>query len=98
MKIASHGIGGNLLTWIEAFLTGRLQRVTKFGVSSNWSPGRSGIPQGGVLGPFSFVIFRNDLPESIKNLVFIFDDNTKIMRPLNNHEQAESFQDDLDKA
>ena len=37
----------------------------------------SRIPQGSVLGPILFLIFINDLPDSIEGLVKIFADDTR---------------------
>ena len=45
-KLHGYGIQGNLLSWIEAFLTGRKQRVVLNGHCSIWSDVVSGVPQG----------------------------------------------------
>lgn len=77
-KLKAYGVRGKLLNWIEAFLTGRRQRVLVQGARSAWCPVVSGIPQGSVLGPTLFTLFVNDLPHHVKSSVKMFADDTKI--------------------
>ena len=77
-KDRAYGINGEILNWIQNFLTGRKQLVAVNGVASSWADVLSGVPQGSVSGPLLFVVYINDLPEEIDTMVRIFADDTKI--------------------
>ena len=95
-KLSAYGIRGNILGWIESFLTNRQQQVRVGSSSSSWVPVKSGIPQGSVLGPTLFLVFINDLPEVVTNIVKLFADDTKIYRPIADQTDAENLQKDVD--
>ena len=71
-KLDSLGVRGELLKWIEDFLSGRTQVVSVNGESSEPAPVLSGIPQGSVLGPLLFVAFINDMPQLLKCMCYLF--------------------------
>ena len=49
---------------------------------SSWSPVKSGIPQGSVLGPILFVIFINDMPDTIDSMCQLFAEDAKMFRSI----------------
>ena len=94
LKLKAHGIGNDLINWIEEWLTHRRQRVIVAGEISNWKSVLSGVPQGSVLGPILFLIYINDLEDDISSKVLKFADDTKVFRRVTN---VTDKQDDLDK-
>ena len=48
------GIGDNLLIWLNSYLSNRTQRVVIKDALSNIGQLKAGVPQGSVLGPYSF--------------------------------------------
>ena len=95
VKLKGYGIGGAVLQWIDAFLSGRRQRVVVNGSKSTWAKVTSGIPQGSVLGPLLFVCFINDMPSVVKSPVHLFADDTTLYRRVTTLEDHKALQDDL---
>ena len=93
-KLSCYGISGNIINWIKAFLLGRSQVVRVNGEKSEETAVLSGIPQGSVLGPLLFVVYINDLPESVKSNIFLFADDTKILKQITSKEDALDLQSD----
>jgi retron-type reverse transcriptase len=56
-KLESYGINGNILSWLEAWLTQREQQVTIEGDKSSTAKVTSGVPQGTVQSPLMFLLY-----------------------------------------
>lgn len=97
-KLCSFGINGQLLEWLNYYLTNRKQRVTLDGQHSEWLPVTSGVPQGSILRPLLFLLYINDLPEVLSNdtICGIFADDTKIGRQILDINDSQALQGNID--
>ena len=67
-----------MLHTLEDFLSHRKQRVVLNGKESGWEDIYSGIPQGSVLGPLLFLIYINDLTDTITANMKLFADDSSL--------------------
>ena len=56
-------------------------------VTSDWIPVISGVSQGSVLGPCSFVIYINDIDDAVSSKILKFPDDTKITASISSVEE-----------
>ena len=97
IKLKSHGMGVNIVTWIQNWLTDRRQRVSVEGETSAWTAVHSGVPQGSVLGPLLFLVYINDLEDGVASNILKFADDTKIFRRVQTRQECRTLQDDLNR-
>ena len=96
-KLVAHGIEGDILRWIEKWLTDRRQRVNINGKLSSWMEVLSGVPQGSVLGRLLFLILVNDIDDGIVSKLLKFTDDIKLCNTVVNEEDADYLRSDLRK-
>ena len=85
VKLKAIGVSGMFLSWIEDWLTDRVQRVVLNGKCSKWAKVLSGVPQGSVLGPILFLVFINDIDcalDATCTILFKFADDSKLLQPV----------------
>ena len=95
-KLHKFGFSGKLLLWISDYLKDGFQRVVLDGVSSEFVPFTSGVPQGSILGPLLFLLFINAMPDGTEHSILsLFADDAKCFRKINNVNDCERLQHDL---
>jgi len=65
------------------------------GQISDWRDVLSGVPQGSLLGPLRFLIYINDIDESVGCKISKFADDTKIYNKIRSDEDTDNLQSDL---
>ena len=96
LKLESLGIHGQVLQWIRAFLSDRLQRVVIGGSCSSWRSVYSGVPQGSVLDPLLFLLYVDDLYTCVTHSsVKLFADDVVLYTDINSVSDCSLLQRDL---
>ncbi len=77
-------------------IIGSLRYVSFNNVASSTDAVLSGVPQGSILGPLLFVIYVNDIPDTITySSCFLFADDVKLLNIINTMEDHQRLEDDL---
>ena len=98
VKLEGVGIRGELMEWIQDWLTDRQQQMRVDGNLSEWEEVSSSVVQGSVLGGTLFNIFINDIDEAAINaLLRKFADDTKVAMIIQKKEDAERFKQVIDE-
>ena len=84
------GIDGDLLEWISNYLDNRQRVVLKSSMSSFKST-NAGVPQGFVLGPMLFLVYVNDISESLLSLTRLFADDSSLFYSESNIQDIEGI-------
>jgi retron-type reverse transcriptase len=78
-KLESCGCRGLILKLLTSYLTKRQQYTYVNGVASLHKQIDYGVPQGSILGPLLFLVYINDICNSVKAEVKLFADDTVIL-------------------
>jgi hypothetical protein len=96
-NIAASGMDSRVVIWTREFLLGRTQRVRVGGHLSEEVRIRSGVPQGGVLGPLLFPAYVNNIWINIDSTARQIADDCIINREVKNDNDKENLQTDLNR-
>ena len=77
-KRQAYGVCGELLQWINSFLTDRSFCVKVDQALSTTTPVHSGVPQGSILGALLFLVYINYLTDVISSRSLLYADDLKI--------------------
>jgi ribonucleases P/MRP protein subunit RPP40 len=97
LKLKHYKLHTGLITWIENYLTNRTHSVVLNGVVSESQNVLSGVPQGSVLGPLLFLLFINDLPDSVLSTLRLFADDGLLSKVISSAADAIALQQDLNE-
>lgn len=87
-KLYNLGIRGNVLNWIQSYLSNRKIFVSIDAEESEMTDIDIGVGQESILGPLLFLMFINDMPQYLhRDNIFMYADDTSIIV------QSESIED-----
>jgi len=77
-KLKSKGVSGQLLAWLQSYLSERSIKVVLSGQASDPATINASVPQGSILGPLLFSVFIDDLVEVCENELYLFADDSTL--------------------
>ena len=76
MKLECIGFNKSAILWYRSYLENRTFQVNIENDYSNLGNLMCGVPQGSILGPLIFLIYVNDMPQSVDCDMFLYADDT----------------------
>ena len=98
-KLELYGVQQRELSWFRSYLSNRKQFCRVNGVDSDVGEIEVGVPQGSCLGPLLFLIYINDLPQTVQgSSVTMYADDTSLCHQSHDLTQLnEAINSDLTK-
>lgn len=96
-KCEKNGFSQNASTLMRSYITGRKYQVKLNGVTSRLVEPKSGVGQGSVMGPPSFLLFFNDLISMMECEGWSFADDFKCVWEIKTVDDTAMVQRDIDK-
>ena len=80
-KLSYYGIEEDELSFFKSYLSDRTQCCSINGVKSKFRSISCGVPKGSILGPLLFIIYMNDLPNTVKGTeIKMYADDTNLTK------------------
>ena len=80
LKLQKIGITGNVLKLLQNYLKNRKQKTIVNNTESEFGTISCGVPQGSVLGPLLFLLYINNLCDSVKTVnTYLYADDTVLV-------------------
>ena len=94
-KMKYFGFRASVIKWFESYLSNRKFLVCIDNVFSEAGTLKYGVPQGSILGPLLFLLYVNDLPQSLSDAgSYLYADDTCIFYQ---HEDVKKIENVLNK-
>ena len=92
------GFNNTVLGWVNNYLTNRKQHVFPNEIYSDYQSITQGVPQGSVLGPLFYIIYANDIAQTVKYCkIDMYADNTVLYTSHRNFDVVvKRLQNDVD--
>ena len=95
LKLNQNGVFGILSNLLRDFLSCQKQRVVLNSRHLSWDNASAGVPQGSIIGPWLYLIYKNDLLNDSWNCK-LFADDASLFSVVNNiHTNATTLSQDL---
>ena len=96
-KLKSKGICGQLLKWIQNYLSGRSLQVILSGQASQTYCFNASVAQGSILGPLLFLVFIDDLVDECENELLLYADDSTLYSPVDSVNNRSTVVDSLNR-
>ena len=84
------------INWLTDFIKERKQKIVLGLYQSEWKEVLSDVSKGAVLGPLLFVIYINDMPQVVKQLLKLFADDSKLITRIKIRFDVQNIQEGID--